>query len=119
MSRKLLSVYFLHFSLFHISKRKKLFRKHLKIEAKIFLKLALSSGFMPLRFAAGNAKLPTHLKAVAALVMHGVMGGGSHLPSGDPNASLPRLFHKKKRRGQDGAGAQSVTINATGFGFNL
>ena len=43
---------------------------------------------------------PTLLKAsnapVAPLVLHGVVGGGSHLPSGDPTARLPCLFHKKK-----------------------
>ena len=38
---------------------------------------------------AGNA-------LVAPLVLHGVVGGGDHLPSGDPNARLPCLFHKKK-----------------------
>ena len=32
---------------------------------------------------------------VANLVLHGVVGGGSHLLSGDPNAHLPCLFLKK------------------------
>ena len=35
---------------------------------------------------------------VAPLVLHGVVGGGKHLPSGDPNARLPCMFHKKKNR---------------------
>ena len=39
---------------------------------------------------AGNAP-------AAPLVLHGVVGGGNHLPSGDPNARLPCLFHKKKK----------------------
>ena len=38
---------------------------------------------------AGNAP-------AAPLVLHGVVGGGDHLPSGDPDARLPCLFHKKK-----------------------
>ena len=42
-----------------------------------------------LRIKAGNAP-------VAPLVLHGAMSGGNHLPSGDPNARLPCLFHKKK-----------------------
>ena len=33
---------------------------------------------------------------VAPLVLYGVVGGGSHLPSGDSNVRLPCLFHKKK-----------------------
>ena len=35
-----------------------------------------------LTFKAGNAP-------VAPLVLHGVVGGSIHLPSGDPNARLP------------------------------
>ena len=41
---------------------------------------------------AGNAP-------VAPLVLHGVVGGDNHLPSGDPNACffcVLMLFHKKK-----------------------
>ena len=34
---------------------------------------------------AGNAP-------AAPLVLHGVVGGGDHLPSGDPNARLPCPF---------------------------
>ena len=37
---------------------------------------------------AGNAP-------VAPLVLHGVVGGGDHLPSDHLNARLPCLFHKK------------------------
>ena len=37
---------------------------------------------------AGNAP-------VASLVLHGAVGGGDHLPSGDPNARFSCLFHKK------------------------
>ena len=33
---------------------------------------------------------------VAPLVLHGVVGCGNHLPSGDPNARLLCLFHKKR-----------------------
>ena len=48
----------------------------------------------------GSGTQPT-LKAgnapVAPLVFHGVVGGGSHLPSGDLNVRLPCLFHKKKK----------------------
>ena len=47
----------------------------------------------------GSGAQPT-LKAgnapIAPLVVHGVVGGGSHLPLGDPNARLHYLFHKKK-----------------------
>ena len=65
------------------------------------LRPALSSGFMLLCFALGNAGLrrPTVLGGgnapVAPLVLHGVLGGGNHLPSDDPHARLPYLFHKK------------------------
>ena len=45
------------------------------------------SGAQP-TLKAGNA-------SVATLVLHGVVGGGNHLPSGDSNARLPCLFHKK------------------------
>ena len=38
---------------------------------------------------AGNAP-------VAFLVLQGVVDGGDHLPSGDPNPRLPCLFHKEK-----------------------
>ena len=34
---------------------------------------------------------------VAPLELHGVVGGGNHLSSGDPNARLPCLFLKKKK----------------------
>ena len=37
------------------------------------------------RAKAGNAP-------VAPLVLHEVVGGGNHLPSGDPNARLPYPF---------------------------
>ena len=39
---------------------------------------------------AGNAP-------VAPLVLHGVMGGGDHLSSGNPNTRFPCLFYKKKQ----------------------
>ena len=52
---------------------------------------------MTLRFASGNAGAQPTLKAgnapVAPLVLHRVVGGGDHLPSGDLNARLPYLFH--------------------------
>ena len=47
-----------------------------------------ASGAQP-TLKAGNAP-------VTALVLHGVVGGGNHLPSGNPNARLPYLFYKKK-----------------------
>ena len=50
-----------------------------------------------LTLKAGNAP-------VAPLVLHGVVGGGNHLQSGDPNARLPCLFHKKRE--------EELSINA-------
>ena len=44
---------------------------------------------------AGNAP-------VAPLVLHGVVGGGDHLPLDDPHARLPGLFHEKKRQNFNG-----------------
>ena len=48
------------------------------------------SGAQP-TLQAGNAP-------VAPLVLHGVVGGGDHLPLDDPHARLPGLFHEKKDR---------------------
>ena len=45
------------------------------------------SGAQP-TLQAGNAP-------VAPLVLHGIVGGGNHLPSGDPHIRLP--WNKKKK----------------------
>ena len=47
--------------------------------------LLLGSGAQP-TLKAGTAP-------AAPLVLHGVVGGGDHLPSGDPNAYLPRFIY--------------------------
>ena len=50
-----------------------------------------NSGVIPLQVPSKSASIST-LKAdyalVTRLVLHGVVGGGDHLPSGDPNARL-------------------------------
>ena len=42
----------------------------------------------------GNAPVPP-------LVLHGAVGGGNHLPSGDPNARLPYPFPQKKNKNRE------------------
>ena len=41
---------------------------------------------------------------IALLVLHGVVGGGNNLPSGDPNARIALSFYLKKNVNYDNIG---------------
>ena len=51
-----------------------------------------------IKFYGAQTTLQAGNAPAAPLVLHGVVGDGDHLPSGDPNARLPFLFHKKKKK---------------------